>query len=218
MRVLWAAVGLLTLILAGTASGQLFVWFLGSGSGDLYARAPVFAGTMDDGGDIVDGEWFISIDDSEWPPDTEPSARRQYLHATFFEENYTPGTPGFWSGYFDVAHGLSDPCQFYVEDFADGSTLWGSCSFHMTVIDNDGNAVLDGWDGCQGGLTGHVTITGGTGAYTGLEGEGSWWASYARGCPEGTSQAWDIAVYLWLDGPGLPVQPQSWGGIKALYR
>jgi hypothetical protein len=218
MRALLTVIAVAGLMLPGSASAQTLVWFFGSGSGDLYENPPVFSGGMGPGGDITDGQWVITIDDSAWPPASDIDARRQYIYATFFEGNYVAGDPGYWSGYFDRAHGLSAPSEFYVEDYTNGGSMSGFCSLQMTVIDQEGDAELNGWDGCTGALSGFVSVVGGSGAYIGYEGEGSWCGTYVRDCPGSTTQVWDLSMYLWFDGPRVPAGRSSWGAIKALYK
>lgn len=202
--------------LATAAYGQeQFIWFYGAGTGDFMTSPPVFGGAMDPGGDITDGSWSITIPDAGWP--TDPTDRASYIWTTFYAPNYTPGTPGFWKGYFDTSHGLPDMNSLGIVDDTNGGTMTGICSIEIQVQDTNNNGVLDEGEFCSGSLSGLVIIIRlGTGVYDGLCGTGNYFGSYVKDCPQ-TSETWNFGMYLWLENCSNAVESTTWGAIKALY-
>jgi hypothetical protein len=214
MRALAIVVAIVAL--ASAASAETFVWFFGVGNGDFMDSPPVFAGGMDPGGDILDGSWSITVDDTGWPLD--PGERYAYIWDNFYAGNYTPGTPGFWKGYFDTEHGLESMNDLFIDDATNGGTMIGICTIEIQVQDLNNNEILDPDEFCEGSLTGLVIIIReGTGVYDGLCGTGNYFGSYIKDCP-GTYETWNFGMYLWLDDCSTPVQDTTWGAIKALYQ
>jgi hypothetical protein len=204
--------------MATAASGQDFVWFYGAGTGDFMDSPPVFGGPMDPGGDIVDGAWSITIDDTTWPMD--PTDRAAFIWNTYFAPNYTPGTPGYWTGYFDPDHvdGI-DWNPLSIVDNTNGGTMVGICSVQIQVQDSViQNGELDEGEFCSGSLSGLVIIIReGTGVYDGMCGTGNYFGSYLKDCPA-TTETWNFGMYLWLEDCTTPVEDATWGSIKALYQ
>jgi len=211
MRVL-AIVAVAAVVLTSPAFG--FISYNGVGTGDFLASPIVFEGNMAPPGDIETGLWRITIPDVGWP--TEPVAREQYIWNTYYAGNYTPGTPGYWTGRFDVPLN-----PLYIQDDApapDGGTMSGVCELEITFSDNGEVGVLDGDDGCSGSLSGLVIIINdGTGAYDGLCGDGNYFGSFAKDCPN-SSETWNFGMYLWLYDCSTPVESTTWGAVKALYQ
>ncbi|KPK98727.1 MAG: hypothetical protein AMK75_06855 [Planctomycetes bacterium SM23_65] len=216
MRALAIVVAIAIVALASAASAETFVWYFGVGNGDFTDSPPVFTGGMDPGGDITDGYWSISIHDDGWPLD--PVERYAYIWDNFYAPNYTPGTPGFWKGYFDTEHGLPAMNDLFIDDVTNGGTMIGICTIEIQVQDLNNNEVLDEGEFCEGSLTGLVIIIReGTGAYDGMCGTGNYFGSYVKDCPD-TYETWNFGMYLWLDDCSTPVQETTWGAIKALYQ
>ena len=216
MRALAIVVAIAIVALASAASAETFVWYFGVGNGDFMDSPPVFTGGMDPGGDITDGYWSISIHDDGWPLD--PVERYAYVWDNFYAPNYTPGTPGFWKGYFDTEHGLAAMNDLFIDDVTNGGTMIGICTIEIQVQDLNNNEVLDAGEFCEGSLTGLVIIIReGTGVYDGMCGTGNYFGSYVKDCP-GTYETWNFGMYLWLDDCSTPVQETTWGAIKALYQ
>jgi len=216
MRALAIVVAIAVVALTSAASAETFVWYFGVGNGDFMDTPPLFAGGMDIGGDITAGYWSIGVHDAGWPA-TSP-AREAYIWNTFYAPNYTPGTPGFWKGYFDTEHGLSAMNDLYIEDDTNGGTMVGICTIEIQVQDLNSNQELDEGEFCEGSLTGLVIIIReGTGPYDGMCGTGNYFGSYVKDCP-GTYETWNFGMYLWLDDCPSPVQEITWGAIKALYQ
>lgn len=217
MRALLTAFAVLAL--ATAAYGQLedgFVWFYGAGTGDFMDSPPVFGGAMDTGGEITDGSWSITVDDTGWP--TEPTARYDYIWDTFYADNYEAGNPSFWKGYFDTDHGLTQLNALAITDNTFGGTMSGVCSIEIQVQDLDNDGVLDEGEFCTGSLAGIVIIIrNGTGVYEGMCGDGNYYGSYVKDCPL-TSESWNYGMYLWLEDCTTAADSQTWGAIKALYQ
>jgi hypothetical protein len=209
-------IGIAVLALASVASGEEFVWYFGVGNGDFMDSPPVFAGSMDAGGMIADGAWSITIPDAGWP--LEAAARYSYIWETFYANNYTPGTPGFWKGHFDVAHGLPELNALTVVDDTNGGTMYGTCTIEIQVLDQNSNGQLDQGEFCNGSLTGLVIIVReGEGIYDGMCGTGNYFGTYIKDCPT-TIETWNFGMYLWLEDCSTPVEETTWGCIKALYQ
>lgn len=216
MRALAIVVAIAVVTLASAASAETFVWFFGVGNGDFMDSPPMFAGGMDPGGDILDGSWSITVHDDGWPAD--PAARYAHIWNEFFAPNYTPGTPGFWKGYFDTEHGLSQMNDLYIVDDTNGGTMVGICTIEIQVQDLNMNGELDEGEFCEGSLTGLVIIIReGTGVYDGMCGSGNYFGSYVKDCPD-TYESWNFGMYLWLEMCQSPVENMTWGAIKALYQ
>ncbi len=217
MRALTIAVMVALLAFVSVASG--YTLYYGSGNGDFMDVPPVFTGGMDPGGDITAGSWTITITDDGWP--TDPIDRAAYIWDTFYAPNYTPGTPGFWKGYFDTDHGLSAMNALQIVDETGGGvigTMGGVCSVEIQVEDSNSNGILDEGEFCSGSLTGLVIIIrDGSGIYDGMCGTGNYFGSYVKDCP-GTYETWQFGMYLFLSDCSSPVEEASWGSIKALYQ
>jgi hypothetical protein len=217
MRALAIVVGIAVVALTSAASAETFVWFFGIGNGDFMDSPPVLAGGMDAGGDIDDGYWSITVHDDGWPVGP-PETRYAHVWNTFFAPHYTPGTPGFWKGYFDTEHGLAAMNDLYIVDDTGGGTMVGYCTIEIQVQDLNSNGQLDAGEFCNGSLTGLIIIIReGTGIYDGLCGTGNYFGSYTKACPD-TYETWNFGMYLWLNPCSSPVQETTWGAIKALYQ
>jgi hypothetical protein len=203
--------------LATAAYGQeTFVWFYGVGVGDFMASPVVFGGPMDPGGDITDGSWSITVPDDTWP--TDPVLRQQHIWDTYYAANYTAGTPGFWTGYFDEAHGAGVLNPLSIIDNTNGGSMSGVCSVQIQVQDLNNNTVLDEGEFCDGSLSGLVIIIrNGEGVYDGMCGTGNYFGSYLKDCPA-TTETWNFGMYLWLEDCTTPVEDATWSSIKALYQ
>ncbi len=209
-------IALAVLMVASVASAETFVWFFGVGNGDFMESPPVFGGAMDPGGTITDGTWSITIPDAGWPMDE--AERFQYIWSTFYANNYTPGTPGYWKGHFDTNHGLVELNSLNIVDNTNEGVMVGTCTIEVQVLDLNSNGVLDEDEFCSGSLTGLVIIIrDGTGVYDGMCGTGNYFGTYTKDCP-GSYETWHFGMYLWLEDCSTPVESRSWGSIKALYQ
>jgi hypothetical protein len=208
---------LAVLAVATVACAQdLPVWLFGVGSGDFMDSPPVFAGGMNPGGDITAGSWTITVPDLGWPAD--PVLRAQHIWGTFYAANYTAGTPGYWKGYFDTNHGLTEMNGLAIVDDTNGGSMTGVCTVEIQVDDTNNNGVLDGDEFCSGSMSGLVIIIrNGEGVYDGMCGTGNFFGTYAKDCPS-TLQTWNWGMYLGLDDCSTPVENSSWGVIKSLYQ
>jgi len=222
MRALTIAVAVLFVALAATASANTFIWFTGVGNGDFMDHPPTFTGGMEPPGDILDGQWTITVPDDGWPLD--PVERYAYIWDTFYAPNYQPGSPGFWKGYFDAEHNSEmNALEIIDNDPTSGpipgtGTMTGVCTLEIQVEDTNSNGVLDEGEFCDGPLTGLVIIIReGTGVYDGWCGTGNYYGSYVKDCP-GTYETWNFGMYLWIDDCSTAVEPTTWGAIKALYQ
>ena len=197
MRTALAVLAFLTLAACAEAQ-ELFIWFYGSGGGDFMDSPPTFTGGMDVGGDITAGSWTVSVRDDGWP--TDPSARQAYIWQTFFADNYTLGEQPYWTGYFDLDHGLMELNRIVIIDETNGGTLSGLCTFEYQVEDTNGNGELDEGEFCEGALASFAVLLRpweGEGHWEYWGGTGNYFGTYNRDCPE-THDTWWFGMYLWL--------------------
>jgi hypothetical protein len=177
---------------------------------------PTIVGGMDSGGEITDGSWTITIPDTGWP--TDPVLRAQYIWDTFYAANYNSGTPGYWLGYFDTNHGLSEQSSLAIVDVTNGGSMSGICTFQIQVNDTNNDGDLDEGEFCSGSLVGFVIIIkNGTGVYDGMCGTGDIFGTWLKACPT-TLETWNFGMYLYLNDCTTPVENSSWGIIKSLYQ
>jgi len=213
MRALTIVFAVVLVALASTASAD-FVWFTGVGVGDFMDSPPTFVGNMEAPGDILDGQWTITVPDAGWP--TDPVEREAYIWTTFFAGNYVPGTLPCWKGYIDATTN-GEQNTLSIIDNTNIGTMSGVTTIEIQVQDLNGNEILDGDEFCEGSDTGNIIIIkDGTGCYDGLCGTGNFNGTFVKDCP-GTTETWDFGMYLWLHDCSTPVESTTWGSIKAMY-
>ena len=216
MRALIVLVAAAVIALSAPAYGQeIFVWVNGleGGGGDFMDSPPLFTGPA-----LIDyadpGDWSITITDTGWP--TDPVLREQHIWNTFFAPNYFED-PDRWVGYFDNTT-LPELNDLFIDHTGVG-TLIGVCSVEIQVDDTNGNGVLDNDEWCgPGSLSGAVIlIREGTGLYDGYCGEGYYFGTWDKQCPD-TYEEWTFGMDLWLEPCPSAVENVSWGTIKAMYQ
>ena len=215
MRALTIVLALAVAAFATTASAD-FIWFTGVGTGDFMDSPPTFVGNMELPGDIEDGQWTITIPDDGWP--TDPVEREAYIWTTFYADNYEPGTPGSWKGYFDgTTNGSMNDLE--IIDNTNVGTMTGITTLEIQVQDLNSNGLLDGEEFCEGSDTGIVIIIrDGSGCYDGWCGDGNFNGTFVKeDCANSSVETWNFGMYLWIEDCATPVETTTWGSIKAMY-
>lgn len=180
---------------------------VGSGNMIMFDQ-PVYSGTID-GGDLAPGLWWMHVDDTGWPPASNPQLRWAYVWQNYYD--YDPSAQ-IWTGMFD--------CTLDLEHIGYG-TMHGICDLTFQLIDLDGDMILDPEE-CANGLSGAVIIIHeGTGVYSELCGDGNYEGGFFRVCDEGPD--WmndfvDFQMYLDLEECGMAAQPSTWAAVKALFK
>ncbi len=207
MKTLIVLLGMLCLSV-GVVFAQHFEFHC-SGMGNMILNDdPVYSGIID-GGDLAPGLWWMHVDDSGWPPASNPQIRWAYVWQNYY--TYDPGAQ-IWTGTFD--------CLLDLERTGYG-TMHGICDLTFQHIDLDGDMILDPEE-CMNGLSGAVIIINeGTGIYAYLCGDGNYEGGFFRVCdqgPEWMDDYVDFDMYLDLEECGLSTEQSTWSAVKALFR
>ncbi|MFH1219493.1 MAG: hypothetical protein V1694_03460 [Candidatus Eisenbacteria bacterium] len=200
------------MLMAGAAGAYEQYLFHCDGFGNLVkASPPIFTGPVSDGA-FAPGVWTMTVNDTGWPPITNPAARWAYIWTTYYAPNYDGVT---WTGTFD--------CALFINHTGIG-TLTGVCDLTFQFMDGDGDGVLDEEE-CMDGLSGAVIILHeGTGLYAELCGNGSYSGYYYQTCnmpPSDPNYILDEVHFdadIWLQECGLGNEQSTWGAVKALFR
>ncbi len=208
------AVALLVFGIACVASAdEVYFSFHCDGSGNMVLDSPVIYEGPITSGDLAPGYWRINVDDTGWPPPSDPAARWAYIWDNYYV--YDPFT------YLWTAHFPQDHCGLYLERTGVGS-MCGVCDMTFQIVDFDWDGELDPEECAADGLSGMIIIINeGTGAYQHLCGNGTYAGDYTRDCDE-TSPTWmqdDVSfdMELVLEECGMAIKPTTWGSIKALF-
>ena len=98
---LWARALALMLIAFASLPSHASTYTIGClGQGSFMKSPARYEGTFMFG---VSGSWWIEVDDSLWPDESDSTARFEYIWSAFFSENYdsTPGEEA-WTARFDM--------------------------------------------------------------------------------------------------------------------
>ena len=208
---------LLTIPFAGHAQVQTITFSL-DGMGSMLESPVLFDGVINSG-PMSPGWFMITIDDTGWPPDTDKTARWNYIVSTFFSYDATPGGE-HWDGYFPM-----DGTQLPVVTWrfsSNGNKLGGIIKYLIiTIFDSDQDAVID-----QDELTTqsvamniHAHIEQSQGIYTGYCGIGS-----ANGTLSNFDPNLDDiltvpfgSVTIRNFGCSVPTENKTWGAVKSIY-
>jgi hypothetical protein len=148
---------------------SLQFYFDGTGNAILN-QLPVYAGLIYAGDPLVLGaDWLIRIDDSTWPPTSDPQARWDYLFNNF--ATYDP-VDYEWTIVFDEQSCGEKP-EWQINHSTNG-TMTGTLVVAMTFGDNDMDGILDVEDRLFVGYSGNMIVMKyGTGNFASYCGEGT---------------------------------------------
>ena len=209
------------LLCAGGARAQfpdtLYLEFDFEGFGNLVLMSPpVYSGEVISGDSrIVGATWTVTIDDTGWPPVSDPAARWDYIFANFFEYN---SSYYFWTAVFDQ-NTLPDKPAWVIDHPVNG-LMSGTLIVSSVMSDNDRDGVLDIEERMFGTFEGNLMVMKyGTGEFAKYCGEGSsngalfnddpanWMDDYVTG-----------SCLLDLINCQIGTEEKSWGYIKKFHR
>jgi hypothetical protein len=202
---------------AGFAQVQTVTFSL-DGLGSLLESPVMFDGTINSG-PLSPGWFMIMIDDSSWPPDTDKTARWNYIVSTYFSYVATPGGE-HWDGYFPI-NGTQAPVVTWRLS-SNGNKLGGIIRYLIiTIRDSDHDQVIDQNELATQSVAMdiNVHVEQSQGIYTGYCGIGS---------ANGTLSNYDPnldniltvpygSVTIRNFGCIVPVESTTWGAVKAIY-
>lgn len=165
---------------------------------------------------VVGGTWWWQLDDSTWPPTSDPNARWDYIFSTYFV--YTSGAGANWTAVFD---GNSLPTKPVWElSHPMNGTMGGTLSWSITILDWNGNGVLDLDERTFGTFSGTIMVMKyGTGNFSKYCGSGAFNGSYSN--PDPANYADDFVeghCILDLINCQIGTEESSWSALKAMYR
>jgi len=214
-----AFVLVLTLALSQTAGA---ITFMGNGSGSLMTSPATYSGTFISG---LTGSWSFTVDDSMWPAASDSTARFNHIWSTYFAGNYdnTVGAEGWW-GFFD---GITTPTapQFRFNTTAPSGwngLVGGDMSITILIRDIYADGILDQAEkhrrNHQLSATLSVNSTRGTGDYINMCGDGSLSAGNFNFKNPPTLDSLTPNGQITMEACPSPIETETWGAIKALYR
>jgi len=214
-----ALVLVLTLALSQTAGA---ISFMGNGSGSLMMSPARYSGTFISG---LTGTWSFTIDDSMWPSAADSTARFNYIWDTYFAGNYdaTVGAEGWW-GYFDGITTPSAPRLTFNTTAPAGwnGVMVANASIVILIRDWYADGILDQAEkhrrNHQLSATFSLDPLQGTGDYYNMCGNGSLSAGNFNFKNPPTLDSLTPNGQVTMYNCPSPVEEQTWGVIKSLYR
>lgn len=210
-----------SLLLAGMISADAAVpshmVFDVAGTTNFMESPVLFDGTVTTGEPLLNGGyWWLSIDDTGWPADTDQQVRWDYIAATYYHPNYDPFTLA-WTATFD-GNTTASPPQWATGN--GGSGMTGTAVMQLTIYDFDGDGVIDDDERAFNVFSGTlIVVKNGEGLFAGLCGLGSY--SGALDNPDPGNFADDNfsgSTILDVEDCSVPVEEVTWGHIKSKYR
>jgi len=194
-------------------------YFIGlTGSGSFMKDGAGYGGAFLFG---LTGTWALDLDDSEWPAESDSTARFEYLWDTFFVENYddTPGAEA-WYGYFDGAT-LPTPPRFAFTTTSPQGHIAGDATLVIMMRDMNGDGVRSMSEkhrNCQTTMTLTVDFSQGEGDFFELCGNGGLGSGNLAFPNPPALDVVQLTGSLHLFNCPDPVEARSWGAIKARSR
>ncbi|UCH85498.1 MAG: hypothetical protein JSW50_07365 [Candidatus Latescibacterota bacterium] len=189
-----------------------------SGTGNLMTSPVIYSGTVDSGEPLlVGGDWFISIDDTGWPSDSDKNTRWSYVDAAFFTPNFNPYVFS-WTGVFNSSTTASIP-QWSAGNDGVGD-LVGTAEVQLTIQDFNFDMVIQPDERMLMLLSGTIIVVkNGTGIWAGYCGLGSYSGSTENADPWNfTDDSVTGDAVLDIEDCSLPTETVTWGKVKATYR
>ena len=214
-----ALVFICVMIFSSTALAQVpaHIEYEFSGTGNLMVSPVIYSGTVDAGEPLlVGGNWFISIDDTGWPSDSDKGARWNYIDATYFAPNFNPYVYS-WTAIFNSTTTATIPQ--WSAGKAPAGDLVGTAEVQLTIQDWDFDMMIDPDERMLMLLSGTIIVVkNGTGIWAGYCGLGSYSGSTENVDP------WNYAddsvsgsAVLDIEDCSLPTENVTWGKVKATY-
>jgi len=203
----------LLVVISGVSAGSYFFGYEGTGS--LLTSPAQYSGSFTFS---ISGTWTITIDDSAWPPASDPQARWDYIWDNYFVYSGAPGAEG-WTATFDGSTLPSTPTFLFNMTAPDVGTIGGNITFDLFVRDDsptDGIPQEVERDRIQMDALLVVDPQYGTGDFEQICGSGSMGGTINHNFPP----AYDVISGMGqLSTTPCPsaLEQSTWGGIKALY-
>jgi len=189
--------------------------FVGAGNA-VMDSPPLYAGDIVDGDElVVDGTWWVELDDSDWPATTDPGARWDYIFDNHFDYDPVSFT---WTAVFD-GNTLPEKPTWGVEHSTNG-TMTGTLVVLMTLYDYDMNGELSADERAFGLFAGtFIVMKYGTGCFANYCGDGAYNGSLTNEDPVNfADDAVDGSCILDLINCSIGVEEASWSYIKSVFK
>jgi hypothetical protein len=188
------------------------------GSGGLMLNGADYTGPILAG---LVGTWTLDFDDSLWPDDSDSTARFDYIWTNFFAPNYdsSPGQQA-WRGYFNASTLPTTPRISFATSVP-GGTLTTNASVTILVRDYNADGMLSQYEkhhDCQVAITVSVETPLCTGYFEDYCGNGSFGSGDLTFVNPPTADSIFLNGQLMVNYCGSPVEHESWGAMKALFR
>ena len=206
---------------AGSVRAQfpdtLFLEFDFEGFGNLVMTSPpVYSGDVILGdARIVGATWFVQMDDTGWPPVSNPTARWDYIFNTFFQYN---STYYFWTAVFDQ-NTLPEKPVWEINHPVNGM-MSGNLVVSSTFSDDNRNGILDIEERMFGTFEGNLMVMKyGTGEFAKYCGDGSYNGAAFNDDPANWMDDY-VTGHCILDliNCQIGTEEKSWSAIKKIYR
>jgi hypothetical protein len=188
-----------------------------SGSLNFMVSPTVFDGTIDAGEPLlVGGYWWLQIDDTGWPADTDKAARWSYIAANYYTPNYDPMF-GSWTATFDENTTNSAPAWSVGK--AGVGSMTGTATLQTTITDFNFDGVIDPDERAFVIFSGTlIVVKNGDGLFAGYCGLGSYSGSATNTDPSSyADDAFAGSTILDVEECSVPVEEVTWGQIKSMY-
>ena len=189
-----------------------------SGSGSFMMSPVVYSGTFMFGGA---GTWTWTIDDSLWPSASDSTARFNYIWETFFAGNYddTVGAEA-WYGYFD-GNTLPTAPRFSYNMTTPSGHVEGTMAVVILIRDWYADGILSQNEKHRNNnLSGTFSVDPmlGTGYFFEKCGHGSFSTGNFNFVNPPLLDSITATGQMQIYACPSPVENETWGAIKALYR
>ena len=209
------------LLCAGGVRAQfpdsLFLEFDFEGFGNLVLTSPpVYSGDVVSGDSrIVGATWTVAIDDTGWPPVSDPAARWDYIFTNFFV--YNP-TLFFWTAVFDQNNLPAKP-DWEIVHPVNGS-MSGTLVVSSVMTDDDRDGILDIEERMFGTFEGNLMVMKfGSGEFAKYCGEGAYNGALFNDDPANWLDDYVMGhCLLDLVNCQIGTEEMSWGSIKKFHR
>jgi len=196
----------------------LTVQFFFDGFGNAMVNSlPVYAGAIYAGDPLILGaDWWIRIDDSTWPPASNPQARWDYLFNNF--ATYNPGPAPSWTIIFDEQSCATKPV--WEINHATNGMMGGTLVVVVTYTDDNSNGILDIEERLFAVYSGTMIVMNrGNGIFAGYCGSGAFGGALQNSDPANWADDYvEGSCLLELQNCQVGTRESSWTAIKSMYR
>lgn len=165
---------------------------------------------------VVGGTWWWQIDDSAWPPPSDPNGRWDYIFNNYFV--YTPGPGANWTAVFD---GNTLPAKPIWElSHPVNGTMGGTLVWTVTILDWNANGTLELDERTFGTFSGTILVMKyGTGNFAKYCGSGAFNGAYTNADPLNYADDFlEGHTILDLINCMIGTEEASWSALKQMYR